>query len=173
MEYTMRSARVVFAFLLLSSAAAAQQYVISTFAGGGAPATSSVAVDAAIGTPFGVATDAAGNVYFASSDLNSVFKLRQNGVLTRVAGNSSWSQALISERPGPKYSGDGGPATSARLNSPGGVAVDERGQPVHRGRGNHRIRRVSPDGIITTVAGNGMAPRLASPEMAGQPPARN
>src|ERR1035438_6242941 len=94
--------------MLFSSIAVGQQYAISTFAGGATPGTPRVATDAAIGSPVGVTTDARGNLYFASPEVNSVFKLSQNGVLTRMAGNS-----------GPGYSGDGGPAASARLNSPG------------------------------------------------------
>ena len=139
--------RHIFGFLLLSTAATAQQYVISTFAGGGAPRTPSMAVDTAIGSPVGLATDAAGNVYFPVADLNSVYKLDPNGALTRVAGNS---------RPG--YSGDGGPATSARLQLcclAGGVAVDSAGNLFIADTGNSRIRRVSPSGIITTFAGIG------------------
>src|SRR5687767_530145 len=95
---------VAFGFLLLSSPATAQQYVISTYAGGATPATPSPAVVGSIGGPTGVAVDTIGNVYFASRDLNVVFKLDPNGVLTRVAGNGRLG-----------YSGDGGPATSARL----------------------------------------------------------
>jgi len=147
----MRSARVVFGFLLWSATVAAQQYVISTYAGGAPPATPAPAVDVSIGSASGIATDATGNVYFASSDLNSVFKLDRSGVLTRVAGNS---------RPG--YSGDGGPATSARLQLgtgfffiPAGVAVDNAGALFIADTGNDRIRRISPSGIITTVAGGG------------------
>jgi hypothetical protein len=84
--------------------AQAQQYVISTYAGGAPPRTPARGVSLSIGTPQGgVATDAAGNVYFVS--LNCVFKLDQDGIATRIAGNS---------RPG--YSGDGGPATSAQLH---------------------------------------------------------
>jgi hypothetical protein len=63
-----------------------------------------VAVAASIETPLGVTTDTAGNVYFVSVDFNSVFKFSQDGTLTRIAG---------SFRGG--YSGDGGPANSARL----------------------------------------------------------
>ena len=102
----MRSARVAFGFLLLSIAAAAQQYVISTYAGGVPPPPSMPApgVNVSIGATNAVAADSAGNIYFASSDLNSVFKLDPSGLLTRVAGYSI-----------PGYSGDGGPATSARL----------------------------------------------------------
>jgi len=131
--------------LLLGSgtAAWAQQYVISTIAGGAPPTTPIAAVNASIGHTYGVATDATGNVYFTSD--NCVFRLeQQNGVLTRVAGNS---------RAG--YSGDGGPAISAQLRDPRGVAVDGAGNLFVVDSGNSRIRKVSSDGIITTVAGNG------------------
>ena len=139
------------AIVLLSSVAAAQ-YVISTYAGGVPLPTPSPGVGAAIGIASGVAADAAGNVYFASSSLNSVFKLDRSGVMTRVAGNS---------RPG--YSGDGGPATSARLtlhtpydSLPTGVTVDNAGNLFITDTSNHRVRRVSAGGIITTVAGDGV-----------------
>jgi hypothetical protein len=99
-----RAIRVAFGLVLLSSAATAEQYVISTVAGGAPPATPVRGVDMPINTR-GVATDAAGNVYFTST-LDCVFKLDPNGFVTLVAGNS---------RAG--YSGDGGRAASAQLNS--------------------------------------------------------
>src|SRR5213594_2755804 len=131
--------------LLASGTAAwAQQYVISTFAGGAPPPTPIAAVNAPIGRTNAVATDASGNVYFISD--NCVFRLeQQNGVLTRVAGNS---------RVG--YSGDGASAINARLSDPRGVAVDGAGN-LFIASGDTRIRKVSLDGIITTVAGNGSA----------------
>src|SRR5205809_833814 len=127
--------------LLVSGTAAwAQQYVISTIAGGAPPPTPIAAVNASIGLTYGVATDAAGNVYFTSD--NCVFRLeQQNGVLTRVAGNS---------RAG--YSGDGGPAINAQLSDPRGVAVDGAGNLFFVDFGNARIRKVSSSGIITAVA---------------------
>src|SRR5438876_547384 len=131
--------------LLLASgtAAWAQQYVISTIAGGPPGPTPIAAVDASIGHTYAVATDAAGNVYFISD--NCVFKLeQQNGVLTPVAGNS---------RVG--YAGDGGPAINAQLFDARGVALDGAGNLFIADA--WRIRKVSPDGIITTVAGNGSA----------------
>ena len=55
----------------------------------------------------------------------------------------------------PGFPGDGGPATSAQLNAPNGVAVDGAGNLFIADLGNNRIRKVSRDGIITTVAGCG------------------
>src|ERR1700736_2645147 len=141
----MKSVGVVFGFWLFSVAAAAQQYVISTVAGGAPPPTPARGVDLSMRFPIGVATDAAGNAYFNSD--NCVFKLDQKGVVTHIAGNS-W----------PGYSGDGGLATSAQLLNPNGVAVDGAGNLFIGDSG--RVRKVSPSGIITTVAGNG-TPRLS------------
>ncbi len=130
----------------------AQQYVISTYAGGAPLPTPVAAVSVPVGGPKNVAVDAAGNAYFTSS--NSIFKMDQNGVLTRVAGNSRYG-----------YAGDGGPAISAQLavscfylicgNGPNGLATDGAGNLFVADTGNHRIRRITPDGIITTVAGIG------------------
>jgi sugar lactone lactonase YvrE len=125
--------------LLFAALAAAQPYVISTLTGGVLPPTPARGLDLPIGNLQSVAADAAGNVYFSS--LNSVFRVDPNGALTHVAGNS---------RPG--YSGDGGPAISAQLNA-FGLAVDGSGN-LFIATGNS-IRRVTPNGIIVTVAGGG------------------
>ncbi len=85
-------------------------------------------------------TDNAGNVYITS--LNCVFRLDTSGVLTRIAGTAIAG-----------YSGDGGPASSARLNVPAGVAVDTAGNIFVADTGNGLVRRIAPGGIITTVAG--------------------
>ena len=103
-----------------------------------------MAVDAAIGSPAAVTADGSGNVYFISSNDNRVFKVDQNGILTTVAGSSVAG-----------FSGDGAPAASAELNNPSGLAVDNAGNLYIADSGNARVRRVSPSGIITTVAGNG------------------
>jgi sugar lactone lactonase YvrE len=126
----------------LSAIAAGQQYVISTFAGGGPPPTPTSAVKMAI-APQGMAADASGNLFFIS--LNCVFRLDQNGIVTRVAGNS---------RTG--YSGDGGPALSAMFNTASGLAVDAAGNVYVADLLNRRLRKVSPAGIVTTVAGTGV-----------------
>jgi len=103
-----------------------------------------LAANASIGSPAAVTTDASGNVYFSSS-VNQVFKVDRNGALTVAAGNSVAG-----------YSGDGGPATSAELNNPQGVVCDGVGNLYIADSGNNRVRRVSPAGVITTMAGNGI-----------------
>jgi uncharacterized protein (TIGR03437 family) len=92
-----------------------------------------------------VAVDGAGNLFF--STINSVVQeLSTAGTLTTVAGNG-----------GIGYSGDGGSATAAGLRSPAGIVVDSSGNLFIADRNNYRIRKVSTNGIITTVAGNGTA----------------
>jgi uncharacterized protein (TIGR03437 family) len=133
-------------------AAAQQQYLIDTIAGGPPQLTPHPAESAAIGFAISVAADAKGNVYFASADLNSVFRLDANGTVIRIAGNTIAG-----------FTGDGGQATNAQLNlsvsvavgSPGGLALDSAGNLFIADTGNNRIRRVSPSGVITTVAGPG------------------
>ncbi len=124
-----------------ASLAFAQQYTISTVAGGAPPPTPAAAASTSVGSPQRVAVDSAGNLYFSGG--NTVFKMDSQGTLTVIAGNS---------RTG--FSGDSGPATSARLNNPQGVALDSAGNIYIADAGNNSVRMVSPAGIITTVAGN-------------------
>jgi uncharacterized protein (TIGR03437 family) len=119
----------------------AQPYVITTVSGGALPRTPVAATDASV-SPSCVTIDAAGNVFFSSR--NTVFKLDGKGILTRIAGNS---------RPG--FSGDGGAALDAQLNYPNGLAFDKSGNLYIADTGNNRVRRISTDGLITTVAGLG------------------
>ena len=152
----MRRASIVFLFLVATIVAQGQQYVISTYAGGGPlPARVPGANLSIDWFSKALAVDAAGNVYFTS--LNCVLKLDRDGIVTRIGGNST-----------PGYFGDGGPATSAQFSMgqivqsppylgslPPGLAVDNAGNVYVADNGNARIRRISPDGIVTTVAGNG------------------
>ena len=96
----------------------------------------------------GIAVDAAGNVYVASPLSQNVWKISPSGAKTLVAGPSVGRAG---------FSGDGGLATSALLSFPNGLAFDGDGNLFISDSNNNRIRRVSPEGIITTVAGIGTA----------------
>jgi len=137
--------------LLLAIPAFSQIYTVQTFAGGGLPqniqgaAADLSGVGVVIGNVSAVASDGAGNVYIALAVSSIVLKLDSNGLLTLVAGNGIAG-----------FSGDGGPATSAELNTPTGIAVDALGSLYIADSANQRVRKVS-GGIISTVAGNGTA----------------
>ena len=109
--------------------------------GDGGPATS-----AEIYAPWGIAVDAAGNLYIADGVNNDVRKvIAATGVIETIAGNLTQGS-----------SGDGGPATSAELNGPIGIAVDSAGNLYIADSENNRIRRVDAStGVITTAAGTG------------------
>ena len=94
--------------------------------------------------PSAVLPDAAGNLYIADAVNNRVRRVDLAGTITTVAGNGSRG-----------YSGDGGPATEARLALPSGLAMDAAGNLYIADYGNHRVRRVDTAGTITTVAGDG------------------
>jgi sugar lactone lactonase YvrE len=122
--------------------------IISTVAGGGTdglgdggPPTS-----ASLSNPRGVAVGAAGNLFIGDTGNNRVRRVNAVAdIITTVAGNGTGG-----------YSGDGGLATEAELNSPRGVVVDRSGNLLIADFSNYRIRRVDAiTGIITTVAGNG------------------
>jgi trimeric autotransporter adhesin len=101
--------------------------------------------------PGGVAVDSAGNLYIADTG-NNLIREVSNGVITTVAGAPPPNGAGAGG-----FSGDGGPATSAQLNAPFGVAVDSAGNLYIADTENFRIRKVS-GGVITTIAGNGPPP---------------
>ena len=112
---------------------------ISGYTGDGGPAA-----NAMVNSPYGIAIDDTGNIYFADYQENVVRKIDTSGTITTFAGNSSVFTV-----------GDNGPATSAGLNHPIGVMVD-RADNVYITEGSHeRIRKLKA-GIITTIAGNGM-----------------
>lgn len=121
--------------------------IISTYAGtgihgdtgDGGPATS-----ADLLTPSGVATDQKGNVFFSDQNANVIRKVDRFGIITAIAGMGSSG-----------YSGDGGPATAAKIYWPTGVAVDGIGNVFISDQFNNVIRKVDTSGIITTLAGTG------------------
>ncbi len=123
--------------------------IISTVAGNGWPTGFSgdggPAISAQLNNPTDVGADGTGNLYIADLNNARVRKVTPAGIISTVAGNGSYG-----------FGGDGGPATSARLNNPRGVTMDGTGNLYIADHDNHRVRRVTPAGIITTAAGNGM-----------------
>ena len=127
------------------------------YAGDGRPARL-----ASLNTPTGVAVDAQGNVYIADSSNNVIRRVdAKTGIITTVAGDFAADQA--NDGLG-GFSGDGGPATSAQLNDPQGVAVDGAGDLFIADTFNNAIREVTPEGTISTVVN-------AAPAGGGIPPA--
>jgi len=119
--------------------------LISTFAGGGGSQLDGVlATDAQLGGPRGLEIDAAGNLLFVDLGFQKVRKVSTAGIVTTVAGNGSTNSA-----------GDGGPAVDAGLNAPSSIAFDVAGNLYIAETGGNRIRKVSPAGTITTLAGTG------------------
>ncbi len=108
------------------------------FSGDGGPANR-----AQLANPDGVTVDAMGRIYIADTYNHRIRRVEIDGTISTVAGDG---QAIDG--------GDGGPATSAHLQNPNGVAVDSQGRLYIADTYNHRIRRVD-GGTITTVAGNG------------------
>ena len=133
------------------------------FAGNGKPGYAgdgAAAVKAELTEPTGVAVDSDGNVYIADAGNNVIRRVDvQTGTITTVAGNFAADQANGGLG---GFSGDGGPATSAQLYDPQGVALDGAGDLFIADTFNHAIREVTPDGTIFTVVNsagaNGAAP---------------
>ena len=117
--------------------------VITPVAGdGGYGGDGGAAVAARLWSPSGVALDGAGNLYIADRFNHRIRKVDSAGVISTVAGNG---------REG--YSGDGGPATAAQLNTPYSVVLDDAGNLYIADFGNNLVRKVDAAGVISTVAG--------------------
>ncbi|MFF1724315.1 NHL domain-containing protein [Streptomyces sviceus] len=123
--------------------------LISTIAGtgvGGFKGEKESAVSAQLNRPYGVAVDSAGTVYFSDFNNHRVRKVATDGKISTVAGTGVAG-----------FSGDNGPAVSAQLNYPREIAVDSAGAVYIADTNNHRVRKITADGKISTVAGTGAA----------------
>ena len=124
--------------------------IITTYAGnnglgGSYTGDGGAATNAGLAYPNAIAEDGAGNLYIADTYNNVIRKVDTNGQITTVAGNYTL---------GGGYSGDGGVATNAALNSPVAVAIDGAGNLYIADYGNDVIRKMDENGVISTVAGN-------------------
>ncbi len=134
--------------------------VISTFVGTGTDASSirgGSGTTVPVSEPHGLAVDASGNLYVSEYGTERISKVDPNGNLTPFAGNFGYG-----------VSGDGGPALSASFASPQGLAVDGAGNLYVADSDNNRIRKITPDGIVTTVAGGGASGYDGDSGTAGQ-----
>ena len=125
--------------------------LISTYAGNGNAGykgDNGPAWRAELSSPTGLALDALGNLYIADSGNNVIRRVSTSGVITTVAGDVAADQASGGLG---GFSGDGGPATQARLNSPQGVALDQAGDLFIADTFNNAIREVTPNGTISTL----------------------
>jgi hypothetical protein len=110
---------------------------------------------AELNEPTGLAVDSPGNLYIADSANNVIRRVdAKTGIITTVAGDYAADKA--SDGLG-GFSGDGGPATSARLDAPQGVAVDGAGDLFIADTFNNAIREVTPAGVISTVVNSAAA----------------
>jgi DNA-binding beta-propeller fold protein YncE len=109
------------------------------FSGDGEPA-----IEAELGWVYDLAVDPAGNVYIVDHDNHRIRMVDTDGVITTIAGTGA-----------PGWSGDGGPATDARLDSPWGIAVDEGGNVYFTQLPSVARRIDAASGVITTIAGSG------------------
>jgi len=116
-------------------------YTISSIAGTNEVGDGGAAVDGQLAAVEGLAVDVSGNLYIADNTDHRVRKVDTQGIITTIVGDGN-----------PGLSGDGGPAASARLKNPYGVAVDATGTVFVADYGNARIRRIAPDGTISSLA---------------------
>lgn len=100
--------------------------------------------DGQFADPYGVAIDGGGNIYIADGgDGNRIRRIAPDGVVTTVAGGE---EGYVD-----------GPGTQARFHTPSGLAIDRPGNLYVADTGNHAIRKITPDGTVTTLAGSGVA----------------
>ncbi len=122
--------------------------IITTFAGTGATGYNGdgiPATDASIFQPSGIAVDSGNNIYIADQYNGRIRKVDTAGMISTIAGNGTAG-----------YSGDGGPATNALVWGLEGMIVDSGNNIYFADVGNYRVRKISANGIINAIAGNGI-----------------
>ncbi|GEM_PF-6664890 len=137
-----------------SASTEATQYVVSTLAGYGPEGfVDGTGSQAQFFYPFGVAADANGHVYVADADNHSIRKVSPQGAVSTLAGVGYPGGADgLGFQPDAKASYPAG--SQAQFSGPRGVAVDVAGNVYVADSGNHRIRKVTPDGTVSTLAGS-------------------
>ena len=120
---------------------AATSATVTTFAGSSQGSANGTGTNATFNSPVGITPDSSGNLYVADRSNHRIRKITPLGVVTTFVGGSGGYQD--------------GTGTNAQFNSPYFTALDSSGNMYVSDTGNHRIRKVTPEGVVTTLAGNG------------------
>ncbi|MDX2030839.1 MAG: hypothetical protein SF339_09240 [Blastocatellia bacterium] len=131
--------------VIYNPATVAQRFAGDRLGRFGVSGDGELASAAALRSPTDVATDAAGNLHIADAGNNRIRRVSPDGTISTFAGTGALGS-----------SGDGGPALAAEFNLPTGVECDAQGNVYVADTRNHRIRRIAPNGVITTFAGTGI-----------------
>ncbi|HEY3840410.1 MAG TPA: SBBP repeat-containing protein, partial [Bryobacteraceae bacterium] len=133
----------------IAAADTVTSYVIETVAGSDNTGDGGAAISASLSQPEGIAVDINGNVYVADAAANRIRKISTDGTIHTIAGTGAAG-----------FAGDDGPATAAALNQPYGIALDRSGNLFIADLGNARVREITSDGTMRTVAGGGAFPAI-------------
>jgi sugar lactone lactonase YvrE len=131
---------------LATSTICNSQQIIAGIGTPGYSGNSSFAINAQLDKPRHLTFDNIGNLYFVEQGSHILRKIDLNGIISTVAGNGTLG-----------YSGDGGLAVNAQLNSPRGICIDINGNIYIGDTGNNVIRKINTSGVINTIVGTGLA----------------